>query len=198
MSNGSVFLEVPLTEMLKQSWPLGLAAVCAAASIGTMADENEEAAGLAARLEALDLGFIVHGVSSSKVPGLFEVVTEGGVLYVTEDAKYLVAGNLYEVREGGLVNLTEERRATERRELFAAVDESELITFTPDGGARASVMVFTDTDCGYCRQLHSEMANYHANGIEVRYLAYPPRRGRVAPPTTRWSRHGVRTTPREP
>lgn len=181
MSNGSVFLEVPLTEMLKQSWPLGLAAVCAAASFGTMADENEEAAGLAARLEALDLGFIVHGVSPSKVPGLFEVVTEGGVLYVTEDAKYLVAGNLYEVREGGLVNLTEERRATERRELFAAVDESELITFTPDGGARASVMVFTDTDCGYCRQLHSEMANYHANGIEVRYLAYP--RAGVGSPT---------------
>ena len=181
MSNGSAFLEVPLTEMRTRSLRLGLAALGAASLVATMADENRQTAGLAARLEALDLGFVVQSVSPSKVPGLFEVATEGGVLYVTEDAKYLVAGNLYEVREDGLVNLTEERRASERRAMFASIDTSELITFTPDGGARASVMVFTDTDCGYCRQLHAQMGNYHANGIEVRYLAYP--RGGVGSPT---------------
>ena len=158
-------------------------ALCAAclATTAAAAEDDQESDDLAARLAALDLGLAVESVKPSKVPGLFEVATDGGVLYVTADAKYLVAGNLYEVREGGLVNLTEERLATERRKLAAGIDASQLITFTPEGGARASVLVFTDTDCGYCRKMHSEMANYHANGIEVRYLAYP--RGGVGSPT---------------
>jgi thiol:disulfide interchange protein DsbC len=33
--------------------------------------------------------------------------------------------------------------------------------------------VFTDIDCGYCRKLHSEMAQYNARGIGIRYLFYP-------------------------
>lgn len=142
-------------------------------ALASSADEDKEAAAVAERLKALNLGFPVVGVAASKVPGLFEVAIDGGVLYVTGDANYLIAGNLYEVRDGDLVNLTEERRAVERRRLLLGVDESDLITFTPGDGVRASVLVFTDTDCGYCRKLHDEMPNYHANGIEVRYLAYP-------------------------
>ena len=170
--------------MHKRLLPLVLAVPYAAASLFGMlalADEDGKSADVAARLEALELGFDVGSVRPSKVPGLFEVATQSGVLYVTEDAKYLVAGNLYEVREGGLVNLTEERRADGRRELFAKVNGSDLITFTPEEGAQASIMVFTDTDCGYCRKLHAEMPNYHANGIEVRYLAFP--RAGVGSPT---------------
>jgi thiol:disulfide interchange protein DsbC len=33
--------------------------------------------------------------------------------------------------------------------------------------------VFTDIDCGYCRKLHAEMAQYNAQGIGIRYLFYP-------------------------
>ena len=35
------------------------------------------------------------------------------------------------------------------------------------------VSVFTDIDCGYCRKLHSEMDQYLAQGITVRYLFFP-------------------------
>ena len=45
--------------------------------------------------------------------------------------------------------------------------------FTPKGEVKASVLVFTDVDCGYCRKLHNEMADYHAEGIEIRYAAFP-------------------------
>ena len=45
--------------------------------------------------------------------------------------------------------------------------------FSPGPNPVASVLVFTDTDCGYCRKLHQEMADYNALGIEVRYVAYP-------------------------
>ena len=35
------------------------------------------------------------------------------------------------------------------------------------------ITVFTDITCGYCQKLHSEMADYNALGITVRYLAFP-------------------------
>lgn len=149
--------------------------------IPASADEDTRAQDLAARLEVLDLGLGVQRVTPSEVPGLFEIETDGGLLYVTEDAGYLIAGNVYEIRDGGLVNLTEQKRAAERRELFAKIDGADLITFTPEDGTKASVLVFTDTDCGFCRQLHSQMANYHALGIEVQYLAFP--RAGVGSPT---------------
>ena len=161
-----------------------LAMMCCAAmlpSVPASADEDTKAADLAARLDSLDLGLGVQGVTPSEVPGLFEVQTEGGPLYVTEDAGYLIAGNVYEIKDGGLVNLTERKRSAERRELFAGIDGADLISFTPEDGTKVSVLVFTDTDCGFCRQLHAQMANYHALGIEVRYLAFP--RAGVGSPT---------------
>ena len=176
-------LEVPLTDVCKRLGPLAAPLFCAALLVGApaSADEDTRASDLAARLKALDLGLGVQGVAPSEVPGLFEVETDAGLLYVTEDAGYLIAGNVYEIQDGGLVNLTERKRSAERRELFTSIDETDLISFTPEGGAKAAVMVFTDTDCGFCRQLHSQMAQYHALGIEVRYLAFP--RAGVGSPT---------------
>ena len=188
--NRLAFLEIPLTVTSHQiaagnrSHALAAAALWVASlpwALAAADADDEEARDVAVRVKALNLGFSVRSVAASKVPGLFEVATDGGMLYVTRDANYLITGNLYEVKDGGLVNLTEERQAVERRKLFADVDASDLITFTPEGGARSSVLVFTDADCGYCRQLHNEMPNYHANGIEVRYLAYP--RAGVGSPT---------------
>jgi thiol:disulfide interchange protein DsbC len=33
--------------------------------------------------------------------------------------------------------------------------------------------VFTDVDCGYCRQFHNQIDEYLNLGIQVNYLAYP-------------------------
>ena len=171
-----------MTDVCKRLGPLS-AVFCAALLpwISASADEDARASDLAARLEAMDLGLGVQGVSPSEVPGLFEVETDGGLLYVTEDAGYLIAGNVYQIREGGLVNVTERKRSAQRRELFTGIDQTDLVSFTPEDGAKAAVLVFTDTDCGFCRQLHSQMAQYHALGIEVRYLAFP--RAGVGSPT---------------
>ena len=173
-------LEVPLTEVTNRCW-LAVASLCVPLLWATSAcaDEADQTATVVERMK--ELGFEVKDVTPSRIPGLLEVATNEGRVYLSEDANYLIAGNLYELRDGGLVNLTEQQRVAERRELFASVDESDLIIFTPDDGAQASVMVFTDTDCGYCRRLHDQIPNYLAKGIEVRYLAYP--RSGVGSPT---------------
>jgi thiol:disulfide interchange protein DsbC len=47
-----------------------------------------------------------------------------------------------------------------------------MLIFSPDKPTH-TITVFTDIDCGYCRKLHHEMADYHAKGIRVRYLMFP-------------------------
>ena len=47
-----------------------------------------------------------------------------------------------------------------------------MIIFKPET-SKHFVSVFTDIDCGYCRKLHSEIDQYLAQGITVRYLFFP-------------------------
>lgn len=120
-------------------------------------------------------GLPVEEVTNSTLPGFYEVtLSEGTTLFVNEDASYFVAGDLYRIEENRLVNISEESRNENRRELIAAVDESEMVVFSPaEGLKKATVTVFTDIDCGFCRKLHKEVPELNRLGIEVRYMAYP-------------------------
>ena len=163
---------------------LGLALpICAYAAVDENAalDEGRVQA-MEECLQAVGPAFAVQSVRPAPIAGLQEVEVDGGeYLYVSEDCRYLLAGNLYEVREDGVVSITERRRNVRRQALMADVPVSQMLVYSPEDGARAAVTVFTDTDCGYCRRLHTSMAEYHAHGIEVRYAAYP--RAGVGSPT---------------
>lgn len=164
----------PARPLPRPRWRAWASIAVAAAAPTAAAGAELSAAEIEQRLEALDAGLAVESVAASPAQGLYEVEVQGGdYLYVTRDGRHLLAGNLYALREDGLVGITEVRRQDKRRQLVAAVPESEMLVFTPAAGVKASVAVFTDTDCGYCRQLHTSLAEYHALGIEVRYLAYP-------------------------
>ncbi len=129
---------------------------------------------LVANLNALNPELEVASVSESGIDGVVLLeLTGGGLLYGTSDGRHLIEGSLYRLGEGGIVNLTEQRRAVKRRELLAEIDAKDMVVFSPDEPPKASVAVFTDVDCGYCRKLHMEMDEINALGIEVRYLAFP-------------------------
>lgn len=91
---------------------------------------------------------------------------------MTEDVQYLITGDLYQVANNGLLNLTEIERNDYRKTSIAAIDESEKLVFAPER-EKASITVFTDVDCGYCRKLHKEVPELNRMGIAIRYLAYP-------------------------
>jgi thiol:disulfide interchange protein DsbC len=60
-----------------------------------------------------------------------------------------------------------------------------MIVFKPkDGKVKHTVTVFTDVDCGYCRQFHREIDKVTALGIEVHYLFFP----RTGPNTESWEK----------
>ena len=129
---------------------------------------------LVASLKALNPDLEVVSVSESGIDGIFLVELAGGaLLYGTADASHVIDGSVYRLGDGGIVNLTEQHRIVKRRELLAEIDAEDMVIFSPDETPKASVAIFTDVDCGYCRKLHMEMDEINALGIEVRYLAFP-------------------------
>lgn len=102
--------------------------------------------------------------------GLFEAIVDDRIYYFTADGNYLVQGDLLslESRE----NITEARRLELKKRLLKNLNEDDLIIFAakkPD----YTVTVFTDVDCGYCRELHRQVKDYNDLGITIRYGAYP-------------------------
>jgi thiol:disulfide interchange protein DsbC len=69
-------------------------------------------------------------------------------------------------------NLTETKRKEARLTAINDLGEDSMIIFAPEA-AKYSVTVFTDIECGYCRRLHQQMADYNRLGITIRYLAFP-------------------------
>ena len=127
-----------------------------------------------ALLPELRSGLAIERIKETPVPGLYEVLLNGNrTLYISADGNYFLVGDMYEVSSEGIVNLPELARQEKRKELMAKVDDTSMISFKPASGLLATVSVFTDVDCTYCRKLHREMREYHKKGIEVRYLAYP-------------------------
>ncbi len=109
-------------------------------------------------------------IEKSALPGFYEVVTAGQVVYVTGDGKFLLQGSLFDL--AGKKDLTEARLATLRKAALEAVPESKRIVFAPKD-PKYTVSVFTDLDCGYCRKLHSQIEQYNQQGIAVQYLWFP-------------------------
>lgn len=116
----------------------------------------------------------IESVRASVATGLYEVNIKGGLtVYSTADGDFFVLGDLFAVGIDGLVNVSEQQRDLERKELLAAVKPDDMIIFAADGERRGVVTVFTDVDCFYCQKLHQEVPTLNKMGVEVRYLAYP-------------------------
>jgi thiol:disulfide interchange protein DsbC len=116
-------------------------------------------------------GLTINSVSASPLPGVLEVSYDGGVIYVSRDARYAIAGSLVdlETRE----NLTENVLAEKRFQILAEVPENRMIIYEPTVGVKHTITTFTDIDCPFCRKMHREMAEMNALGIRVRYMLFP-------------------------
>ena len=136
------------------------------------ADEeaDEGAARVRASLKVLIPHLQVDQISRTPIPELYEVAFGSHLVYVTADGKYLLQGQItdLETREA----ITEKREQALKQAVLQGLDEKDMIVFG-DKDLPDTVTVFTDIDCGYCRRLHSQIADYNKLGIRIRYLAYP-------------------------
>src|ERR1700726_781625 len=132
-----------------------------------------------ALLKHLPAGSKLEDLQPAPIPGIYQFMQGAEISYLTADGKYFIDGNLYDMdsRE----NLTEVLRARARVALIGAIPESQMMIFGPKN-PQYTITVFTDVDCGYCRQMHSEMAELNRLGVRVRYMFYP----RTGPNTESW------------
>lgn len=112
----------------------------------------------------------IESVSDAPLPGFQEVVVSGQVLYVSNDGRYVLQGSLFDAREKR--DLSQAGLSKLRQRLLSEVPEDQRIIFAP-ANPKYTVSVFTDVECGYCRRLHEEIAEYNKRGIAIEYLAYP-------------------------
>jgi len=141
------------------------AAATPAAPAAGSADERVRSA-----LQKLDPKFAPDYIGAAPFPGFREVLVGGQVLYVTDDGRYLMQSQPYDIQNKAPVSSA--GLLAYRQKLLAKVPQAERIVFAAPN-AKYTVSVFTDIECGYCRKLHQDIAELNRNGITVEYLAFP-------------------------
>lgn len=109
-------------------------------------------------------------VSETPVDGILQVQIQGDIVYTSADGRYLFQGRLIDLDTRA--DLTEQAKSVQRLALMDSIDESKQIAFEPEN-PDYELIVFTDIDCGYCRKLHSQIAEYNEQGIGIRYMSFP-------------------------
>lgn len=155
-----------------------LTAACAVAAFALMAGASavqaaEAEADTAARkaLSELVPQAKIDKVEQAPLPGFRQVIVGSQLVYVRDDGKFLMQGALYDTQ--AKKDLTAARIAVQNKVKIDAVPEDKRLVFAPSGKPKYKITVFTDIDCGYCRKLHSQIAEYNKRGIEVDYLFFP-------------------------
>ncbi|TDR20794.1 thioredoxin fold domain-containing protein [Marinicella litoralis] len=113
-------------------------------------------------------------VNPTPIASVKEVLVDGGrgseILYISDDGKYIINGSIFDIENK--VDITDQKKSVIRKDLMSSFGASQRIDFLPEK-MEYHVTVFTDIDCGYCRKLHAEMAQYNELGIGISYLFFP-------------------------
>ncbi|HEY6986334.1 MAG TPA: thioredoxin fold domain-containing protein [Rhodanobacteraceae bacterium] len=143
---------------------------CAAAVVLAHAAETPADATARTAVHHLVPQATIETVEASPLPGYRQAIIGSQMVYVSDDGKYLLHGTLYDTQSKR--DLSAMRLAVDHKTKVDAVPKSKRIVFAPQN-PKYKVTVFTDLDCGYCRKLHAQIAEYNAKGIEVDYLFFP-------------------------
>ncbi len=153
--------------MIKQ-W-IGVAALGLLAMSATAADKYDQ---VREKLKSLAPDLQIDEINDAPMAGFAEVVTGAQVVYVSLDGKYLIDGTVIDI--DSRQNLSDVTKNKARKSLVSAVTTDERFVFAASSDEpKHRITVFTDIDCGYCRRLHQQMADYNALGIEIAYLMFP-------------------------
>lgn len=135
------------------------------------AGEKEDMDLILVKLQELLPGATPDMVQTSPVKDIYEVSFGTQIVYMSKDGKHLFRGDLIDVENRA--NLSEEARTVARVTALKTADEGGMFVYSPKEETKATITVFTDIDCPYCRRLHDEMAELNSLGVKVRYMLFP-------------------------
>ncbi|TBU94503.1 DsbC family protein [Phytopseudomonas dryadis] len=141
-----------------------------ASSISLAADPDQL---IRQSLTAIQPDLPIEAIAESPMPGVYQVQLKGGrQLYASADGQFVMQGYLFQFKDGQALNLTEIEEGRAVAKQIDAIAAKDMVVFAPQA-PKAHITVFTDTDCGYCQKLHSEVPELNRLGVEVRYVAFP-------------------------
>jgi len=116
-------------------------------------------------------GLEITELTPSPVDGVYELVSQGQIFYISENADHLFTGALIEVQSR--TDLTAARKGKVHVGLINQIEEKDMLIYEPTIEAQGTLTIFTDTSCPYCSKLHEEIDELLVAGIRVRYLMFP-------------------------
>ena len=127
---------------------------CALTSYAGAADVHGAADAIRHTLEARFPEVRILEIKPAPMPHLYEVMTEGGIVYSDETGDYLIQGSLMQTNSKR--NLTAESMDAHNSIDFKALPFDHAIKIVKGNGKRRLV-VFADPDCPYCQKLEREL-----------------------------------------
>lgn len=116
----------------------------------------------------------ITGIKTTEVPNMSWVSLEGmAPVYVTNDGKYLIQGDVIRLGDKELHNVSETLQSDVNKKIFANLKAEDLLIYPAKGKTKHVIYVFTDVSCPYCHKFHEQMDEMNSKGIEVRYIAWP-------------------------
>lgn len=122
---------------------------------------------LLTRAEML-LGKKVDSITSTGFSSLYEVVSEGKIVYVNKELTHIFSGYIYDV--SNRTNLTAERLKMAQRPELNKLPFADALHSVRGNGSRM-VVVFSDPNCQYCRKLEEELGKL--GNVKVVTFLYP-------------------------
>lgn len=121
----------------------------------------------------LPQGLNINFYEESKIENFYVVnVANNQILYVSNDFKYVFAGDVISLDNGAPSSLNELYQAKLVKQVMSLLEDTRTINFTAEN-EKHLIKVFTDISCGYCRLLHSQIDDYLALGISIEYYGFP-------------------------
>lgn len=110
----------------------------------------------------------IDEVSKTPIPGLYEVRLGTDIVYTDERGDHLIQGTLLDTISRS--NLTQQRISRLTAIDFASLPLKDAIAIKQGTGAR-KLAVFSDPNCGYCKQLERELASLR--DVTIYTFLYP-------------------------
>lgn len=157
---------------MKYSINQSVAALCALLVSSSSWAVEHHTGGITDLLE-MRLGYRVEVSEPLEMPvkGVYQVKFGDDYGYLLDNGRYLVRGDFIDLKTAK--NHTEIAKRDVSLQAIASFNEQDMIIYPAKGERKATITVFTDTSCGYCRKLHAESHHLLNAGIQVQYLPFP-------------------------
>ena len=116
----------------------------------------------------LDKGAKVESIKETPYAGLYEIRTEGDIIYTDKNAQYLIVGHVFNAKTSQ--DLTQDRIDEINKIKFSDLPLEMALKLVKGDGKRV-IAVFEDPNCGYCKRFRQNTIK-NMNNVTVYTFMY--------------------------